>query len=84
MESNQNIIQKKIFLFSGAEIYKIGLEYCDNIEITKVKFNVKTGIKFPKLNEGDWERTKLEHFYATNDVPEHSYWRYKRKVRIIE
>ena len=77
-EINQNLIQKKIFLFGGAEIYKIGLKYCDNIEMTKVKFNIKTGIKFPKLNERDWEKTKLEHFLATNDVPEHSYWHYKR------
>ena len=80
IEINQNKIQKKIFLFGGAEIYKIGLEYCDNIEMTKVKFNLKTGIKFPKLNERDWEKTKLEHIYATNDVPEHSYWHYKRII----
>ena len=77
---NQNITQKKIFLFGGAEIYKIGLKYCDNIEMTKVKFNLKTGTKFPKLNERDWEKTKLEHYLATNDVPEHSYWHYSRIV----
>ena len=78
MENNQNVIQKKIFLFGGAEIYKIGLEYCDNIEITKVKFNIKTGVKFPKLKERDCENTKVEHNFATNDVPEHSYWLYRR------
>ena len=77
---NNGIIQKKIFLFGGAEIYKIGLEYCDNIEMTKVKFYSKSGIKFPKLHESDWEKTKLEHNLATKDVPEHSYWRYKRIV----
>ena len=80
MEINQNITQKKIFLFGGAEIYKLGLEYCDNIEMTKVKFNLKTGIKFPKLKEGDWEKTKLEHNLATNGVPEHSYWHYRRII----
>ena len=80
IEINKNIIQKKIFLFGGAEIYRIGLEYCDNIELTKVKFNLKTGIKFPELNESDWKKTKLEHNLATNNVPEHSYWHYKRKV----
>ena len=78
IEINQNVTQKKIFLFGGAEIYKIGLEYCDNIEMTKVKFNLKTGIKFPKLNESDWEKTKLEHNLAKNGVPEHSYWHYRR------
>jgi dihydrofolate reductase len=77
---NQNIVQKKIFLFGGAEIYKIGLEYCDNIQMTKVNFDLKTGIKFPKLNERDWEKTKLEHKLATNNVPEHSFWHYKRIV----
>ena len=78
IETNQNIIQKKIFLFGGAEIYKIGLKYCDNIEITKVKLKLHAGIKFPKLNENDWTKTKLEHYLATNDVPEYSYWHYKR------
>ena len=77
---DQKIVQKKIFLFGGAEIYKIGLKYCDNIEMTKVKFNLRTGIKFPKLNERHWEKTKLEHNFATNDVPEHSYWHYKRII----
>ena len=80
MKINQNITQKKIFLFGGAEIYKIGLEYCDNIEMTKVKFNIKNGIKFPKLNERDWEKTKLKHYYAINGVPEHSYWHYRRII----
>ena len=74
----------KIFLFGGAKIYKLGLEYCDNIEMTKVKFDIETGIKFPKLNEREWQKTKLEHYLATDDIPEHSYWHYRRKVQIIE
>ena len=74
------ILPKKNIFIWGAEIYKLGLEYCDNIEMTKVKFNLKTGIKFPKLKEGDWEKTKLEHNLATNGVPEHSYWHYRRII----
>ena len=80
MQINKNIVQKKIFLFGGAEIYKIGLEYCDNIEMTKVKFKLENGVKFPKLNESDWKKIKLEHNFATNDVPEHTYWHYRRIV----
>ena len=49
--------------------------------MTKVKYNLKTGIKFPELNESDWEKTKLEHNLATNNIPEHSYWHYKRRVK---
>ena len=78
IEKNQNITQKKIFLFGGAEIYKIGLKYCNNIEMTKVSIDIRNGIKFPKLNESDWEKTKIEHHKATNDAPEHSYWHYER------
>jgi len=84
LKINPNTIQKKIFLFGGAEIYKIGLEYCDNIEMTIVKFNSKNGVKFPKLNEKDWQKTKLEHHLATDNVPEHSYWHYRRMSKIIE
>ena len=80
MKIKQDITQKKIFLFGGAEIYKIGLEYCDNIEMTKVKFYLKKGVKFPKLNEREWEKTKLEHNSAINDIPEYSYWHYRRIV----
>ena len=78
IENNQNITQKKIFLFGGAEIYKIGLKYCNNIEMTKVYVDIRNGIKFPKLNESDWQKTKIEHHEATNDAPEHSYWHYER------
>ena len=78
IEKNKNITQKKIFLFGGAEIYKIGLKYCNNIEMTKVYVDIRNGIKFPKLNESDWEKTKIEHHEATNDIPEHSYWHYER------
>ena len=78
IEKNKNITQKKIFLFGGAEIYKIGLKYCNNIEMTKVYVDIRKGIKFPKLNESDWEKTKIEHHEATNDIPEHSYWHYER------
>ena len=80
MKINQNITQKKIFLFGGAKIYKLGLEYCDNIEMTKVEFNIKRGTKFPKLNEQKWKKTKLEHYKAVNNTPEYSYWHYKRII----
>ena len=84
LEINPDVIQKKIFLFGGAQIYKIGLEYCDNIEMTIVNFNSEIGVKFPKLNERDWKKTKLDHHSATDNIPEHSYWHYKRLIKAIE
>ena len=73
-------IQKKIFLFGGAQIYEIGLKYCNTIEMTKVKFCAVSGSKFPRLKENDWKKTKLEYFEATSNSPEFSYWHYSRII----
>ncbi len=74
------VIQNKIFLFGGAQIYKIGLKFCDTIEMTKVNFTAETGSKFPKLKENNWKKTKLEYFEATSNSPEFSYWHYSRII----
>ena len=71
-------IQNKIFLFGGAQIYEIGLRYCDVIEMTKVNFSAVSGSMFPKFKENEWKKTKLEYFKATTNSPEFSYWRYSR------
>ena len=49
-------IQNKIFLFGGSQIYELGLEYCDIIEMTKVNVDINSGSKFPKLNENEWKK----------------------------
>ena len=56
----------------------MGLEYCDTIEMTKVKFNARYGSKFPELEEKSWEKTKLDYFESTANSPEFSYWNYRR------
>ena len=82
IEANKKIgnkaIQNKIFLFGGAQIYEIGLKYCDTIEMTKVKFNAESGSKFPELEEKSWKKTKLDYFESTANSPEFSYWNYRR------
>ena len=76
------LIQNKIFLFGGAQIYEIGLKFCDTIEMTKVNYYAISGSKFPKLNENDWKKTKLEYFEATTNTPEFSYWHYNRVIEL--
>jgi len=71
-------IQKKIFLFGGADIYKLGIDFCNTIEVTKVIFECKTGPQFPALNDLDWNMRKIENYHKTDDVPEYSYWQYNR------
>ena len=77
---DNRVIQNKIFLFGGAQIYNIGLEYCDTIEMTKVNFSAVSGSRFPKLEEKGWKKTKLEHFESTTNSPEFSYWHYSRII----
>jgi len=71
-------IKDKIFLFGGAQIYKLGLQYCNVIEITKVIFDTNVGTKFPMLEEEKWNKIKLEHFKKNESYPEFSYWQYRR------
>ena len=71
-------IKDKIFLFGGAQIYKLGLQYCNMIEVTKVMFDIKIGTKFPKLEEEKWQKTIVQHFEKDKNHPEFSYWQYKR------
>jgi dihydrofolate reductase len=76
--NNESDIKEKIFLFGGAQIYKLGLQYCNLIEVTKVIFDLNIGTKFPKLNEEEWKKNKIEHFKKNKSYPEFSYWQYKR------
>ena len=71
-------IKRKIFLFGGAQIYNLGIEYCDTIELTKVLYDVEQGPQFPSLNDIDWNKKKLEQINKTSQSPEYSYWRYSR------
>ncbi|MDB0048638.1 dihydrofolate reductase [Alphaproteobacteria bacterium] len=71
-------IKDKIFLFGGAQIYQLGLQYCNIIEVTKVVFDINIGTKFPYLEEEEWNKTKIEHYKKDKNYPEFSYWQYKR------
>ena len=71
-------VQKKIFLFGGSEIYNLGIDFCDVIQMTKVQINITKGAKFPKLNDKDWKKMKLQEFHKNINSPEFSYWHYQR------
>ena len=75
---NELEIKDKIFLFGGAQIYQLGLQYCNIIEVTKVIFDIKIGTKFPYLEEEEWKKKKIKHYKKDKNYPEFSYWQYKR------
>ena len=76
--NSEDTVQQKIFLFGGAEIYKLGIDFCDIIHMTKVQIDIIKGTKFANLNNKEWKKTKLEEFSKTSDNHEFSYWHYKR------
>ena len=76
--NSEDTVQQKIFLFGGAEIYKLGIDFCDIIHMTKVQIDIIKGTKFANLNNKEWKKTKLEEFPKTYDNPEFSYWHYQR------
>ena len=76
--NSEDTVQQKIFLFGGAEIYKLGIDFCDIIHMTKVQTDIIKGTKFANLNNKEWKKTKLEEFSKTSDNPEFSYWHYQR------
>ena len=76
--NSEDTVQQKIFLFGGAEIYKLGIDFCDIIHMTKVQIDIIKGTKFANLNNKEWKKTKLEEFSKTSDNPEFSYWHYQR------
>lgn len=76
--NSEDTVQQKIFLFGGAEIYKLGIDFCDIIHMTKVQIDIIKGTKFANLNNKEWKKTKLEEFPKTSDNPEFSYWHYQR------
>ena len=76
--NSEDTVQQKIFLFGGAEIYKLGIDFCDIIHMTKVQIDIIKGTKFANLNNKEWKKTKLEEFSKTSDNLEFSYWHYQR------
>jgi len=71
---------KNIYIFGGGEIYKMALNHCKKIEMTLVDFKIGKGIKFPKLNYSEWNRTLIEKKAKSETCPSYSFWLFERKL----
>lgn len=72
---------KKIILFGGGEIYRMGIDYCHQVDLTIIDCAMDGGedaALFPKLNTNDWTRNVEEEFEPTNSVPGYRYERWQR------
>ena len=47
------------FIIGGGEIYKIALDYCDRIELTRVHDNFEGDTVFPEIDEEKWIESNL-------------------------
>ena len=67
---------KKIILFGGGEIYRMGLDYCHQVDLTIIDSVMEGGANaalFPKLDVCDWNRHVEDEFEPTDSVPGYRY-----------
>ena len=67
---------EKIILFGGGEIYRMGLDYCHEIELTVIDISPDGGpdaALFPELNTDDWTQQIEAEIDPLGDVPGYRY-----------
>lgn len=77
---DSEIAENRIILFGGGEIYRIGLEYCNEIDATIVEDDSQEGVRFPELDSDQWHDDMLEQFAKTDSHPAFSYHKLTRKI----
>ena len=73
--------ESRLILFGGGEIYRLGIDLCKEIELTRVNVNPVCGTKFPKIDWGEWHELETTSHKAGVDYPSFSYHRYIHKTR---
>lgn len=68
------------FIIGGGEIYKMGMEKADRIELTRVHAEFDADTFFPEIDTDNWELVK-EQFHEKDEKHDHSftYLTYDRK-----
>lgn len=73
IEHCKNINPERIFIIGGGEIYRQAIVFVDEMIITFMKFEAEGEVKFPKINNDDWNIKKL------SDHELFEIFRYERK-----
>lgn len=69
----KSVKPEKIFIIGGGEIYKQAVSFVDEMIITFMKFDAEGEVKFPSINNDDWNTEKI------NDHELFEIFRYVRK-----
>jgi dihydrofolate reductase len=68
------------YIIGGGEIYTLGLQYTDIIEITRVHHTFDADAFFPKINEREWQLVESEpNFKDDTHLYDYTYETYIRK-----
>lgn len=68
------------FIIGGGEIYKMGMEYADRIELTRVHGEFEADTHFPEIDKSEWGIVK-DQFHDKDEKHDYSftYLTYERK-----
>ncbi|WP_026914253.1 dihydrofolate reductase [Christiangramia portivictoriae] len=75
-------LDEQAFIIGGGEIYKMGMEYADRIELTRVHGEFEADTHFPEINRNDWELVK-DQYHEKDEKHDYSftYLTYDRKQK---
>ena len=73
-------LDEQPFIIGGGEIYKIGMEATDRIELTRVHGEFEADTYFPEIDEDKWKLIN-EEFHEKDEKHDHSftYLTYERR-----
>lgn len=68
------------FIIGGGEIYRLFMENCDRIELTRVHHDFEADVFFPSIDTDKWTIVAQEDISATDNQPyNYSYLTYEKK-----
>ncbi len=75
-------LDDQAFIIGGGEIYKMGMEYADRIELTRVHGEFEADTHFPEIDKSEWEIVK-DQFHDKDEKHDYSftYLTYERKQK---
>ena len=73
-------LDDEAFIIGGGEIYKMGMEHADRIELTRVHSEFEADTHFPEIDKSEWEIVK-DQFHDKDEKHNYSftYLTYERK-----
>jgi len=75
-------LDDQAFIIGGGEIYKMGMEHADRIELTRVHGEFEADTHFPEIDKSEWEIVK-DQFHDKDEKHDYSftYLTYERKQK---